>query len=75
MELKTKFGLRDTVYFMSENKVHKGDVMEISLNLKTTPEGNMENISYHVYDYSVSAFIKLNESVLYSSKEELLKSL
>ena len=50
MELNTKFGLRDTVYFMFENKVHKGDVMEISLNLKATPEGNMQNISYHVYD-------------------------
>lgn len=75
MELKTKFGLRDTVYFMFENKVHKGDVMEISLSLKATPEGNMEIIYYHVYDYSVSAFVKLHESVLFPSKEKLLETL
>ena len=75
MELKTKFGLRDTVWFMSDNKVHHGDVLGIFLKLNATPDGNIENITYNVYDYSVSAWVGLHENAVYSSKEELLKSL
>lgn len=75
MEVKTKFGLWSTVWFMSNNKVHYGDIMEIKINISATPEGTMKCVSYMIHDFTTSELVKVYESALFPSKEELLESL
>ena len=34
MEIKTKFNLGDTVYYIEDNKIHQGKVVRIDTNIK-----------------------------------------
>jgi hypothetical protein len=78
MDIKTKYNVKDKVFFTQLSKIVEAEVFAIII-----PEIQNENveIEYHITDkekrYLVSGGSNRNwkEKWLYSSKEELIKSL
>lgn len=72
MEIKTKFNLRQKVYFMWGNKVQSLQIDSISVKAIALGGGEEEiEISYKLNGLTNS----FGESDLFATKEELLKSL
>lgn len=82
MEINTKFNLGDSCFFMNKNKVINGNVTKIStstmINNASSRDLNWKPLKQVIlYDiiWSDSFHITLEESYLYISKEELIKTL
>jgi hypothetical protein len=85
MEIKTKFNLDDKVFFIHQNKVKFGYVNKIftsvSLKGKGVSFGYILNEDYVIADYFGdtnyigSEIGKFKAEILFSTKEELIKSL
>lgn len=72
MEIKTKFNLRQKVYFMWGNKVQSLQIDSISVKAIALGGGEEEiEISYKLCGLTDS----FDEKNLFATKEELLKSL
>lgn len=83
MEIKTKFNLGDTVYYIENNKIHQGKVVRIDttsvLNHYTYNGGSLEIGESYIETYKVSNSEKRKQSferyLLFATKEELLEDL
>ena len=72
MEIKTKFNLRQKVYFLQNNKVRYQQIDFILIRAYALDRGEM-NIEIH---YQLNGIDDLfDEENLFATKEELLKSL
>lgn len=72
MEIKTKFNLRQKVYFMWDNKVQSLQIDSISVKAIALGGGEEEiEISYKLCGLTDS----FDEKNMFATKEELLKSL
>ena len=80
MDIKTKYDIGQSVFYMSENRVRKGIIKRINIecqdevNLVISPMGKSVSVFYcvetpHFIDFSVA------EYKLFPTKEDLLKSL
>lgn len=83
MEIKTKFNLGDTVYYIENNKIHQGKVVGIDttsvLNHYTYKGGSLEIGESYIETYKVSNSEKRKQSferyLLFATQEELLEDL
>lgn len=83
MEIKTKFNLGDTVYYIEDNKIHQGKVVRIDttsvLNHYTYNGGSLEIGESYIETYKVSNSEKRKQSferyLLFATQEELLEDL
>ena len=79
MTINTKYSIWDNVWYMADNKVHKGKIIKINNTIKyavSTKRGWYMETTYNLLDYfSFKLKQEFHESELYPSKEELLKSL
>ena len=83
MEIKTKFNLGDTVYYIENNKIHQGKVVRIDttsvLNHYTYNGGSLEIGESYIETYKVSNSEKRKQSferyLLLATQEELLEDL
>lgn len=71
MDIKTKYGLGQRVFFMDNNKVQDGPITRIHIEVGYTTKDIKVKISYNIF--SITKFYK--EEELFLTKEELLKSL
>ena len=57
MEIKTKFNLGDTVYYIEDNKIHQGKVVRIDttsvLNQRTYNDGSVGTSESYIETYKV----------------------
>ena len=57
MDIKTKFNLGDTVYYIENNKIHQGKVVRIDttsvLNQYTYNDGSVETSQSYIETYKV----------------------
>ena len=83
MEIKTKFNLGDTIYYIENNKIHQGKVVRIDttsvLNHYTYNGGSLEIGESYIETYKVSNSEKRKQSferyLLFATQEELLEDL
>ena len=83
MEIKTKFNLGDTVYYIENNKIHQGKVVRIDttsvLNHYTYNGSSLEIGESYIETYKVSNSEKRKQSferyLLFATQEELLEDL
>lgn len=83
MEIKTKFKLGDTVYYIENNKIHQGKVVRIdttsALNQRTYNDGSVGTSQSYIETYKVSNSEKRKQSferyLLFATQEELLEDL
>ena len=83
MEIKTKFNLGDTVYYIENHKIHQGKVVRIDttsvLNHYTYNGGSLEIGESYIETYKVSNSEKRKQSferyLLFATQEELLEDL
>ena len=73
MTIKTRYHTLDRVYFMHDNKVQSGQIDYVYTRSFWGGKEFVTEVSYEINGYSKVG--KLNESDLFSTKEELLKSL
>lgn len=71
MEIKTKYNIGDWVWFMHENSVHQGVIKKITIHI----ENDKINTFYTLIDQNNSLELQLGTPYLFTTKEELLKSL
>lgn len=70
--VETKYSLGNKVWFISKNKVVGKIVTQVNVKVKPSVTDACDIIISYMLDYSSD---KINEDLLFSSKEELLKSL
>lgn len=71
MKLETKYDIGQEVWFMKENKIRSCGVYGLKVNREYTgSKGYTNTISYCLNSHGI-----YDEELLFSSKEELLKSL
>lgn len=75
MEIKTKFNVCDSVYFLFENKIHSNTIERIVITVNAfggpTNKGNI--IIFYYFPNSNSFYRR--ESDVFASREDLLQSL
>ena len=72
MDIKTKYGLGQSVFFMKDNKVETSAIKQISIDVWYNKYKEIR-MSIHYYLFSADQFYE--EDNLFLTKEELLKSL
>lgn len=70
MEIKCKYKLNTEVWFMHNNKAINGNIVKVT----ATVESENSQIRYKV-KIGIGKYKNLGEAALFSSKENLLKSL
>ena len=83
MEIKTKFNLRDFVFYIDNGEIKQGIVEKIERVAVSDPYVYKETVKYcevHYTTYKVSAVgfrkkLKLYESQIFATQEELLEHL
>ena len=79
MEIKTKYNICDTVFFIEKGKIRKDVIDQISITYSTIQRVMCENVEWdRMLKLTISYYINqewYDEDVLYPSKEELLNSL
>ena len=71
MDIKTKYDIGQSVFYMDNNKVKEGTIDRIHIDAQYNATDNKVKISYRLF--TTAKFYGDNE--LYPTKEELLKSL
>ena len=66
MEVSSKFNIGDKVYFIADNKVQKSDITGVSISVN----GGETKVEYTLHFDST-----IDESLVFATKEELIKSL
>ena len=78
MKIETKYNIGDEVFFLQENAIHQGYIRKIVVCV-TSSEGCVNQNEYYdiyCYDRVLSKTYKdVKKSLIYKTKEELLKSL
>ena len=79
MEIKTKYNICNTVFFIEKGKIRKDVIDSISITYSTIQRVMYENVEWdRMLKLTISYYINqewYDEDVLYPSKEELLNSL
>lgn len=79
MEIKTKYNICNTVFFIEKGKIRKDVIDQISITYSTIQRVIYENVEWdRKLKLTISYYINqewYDENVLYPSKEELLNSL
>ena len=83
MEIKTKFNLRDFVFYIDNGKIQQGQIVKIVKVAVSEPYVYKETVKYgevHYTTYKVSAVgfhkkLKLYEAQIFATEEELLATL
>ena len=79
MEIKTKYNICNTVFFIEKGKIRKDVIDQISITYSTIQRVMYENVEWdRMLKLTISYYINqewYDEDVLYPSKEELLNSL
>lgn len=70
MTIQTKFNLNDVVYFLVNNKVCSAPITSINIHISKFEK---RRITYTVYHKDLTA--SLHENSVFSTKDELIKSL
>lgn len=71
MTIETKYNIGDEVWFMNENRPHKGIVVKLDVDIARRGDWYIEHYKVEVNGFE---YCQVGES-LYHSKEELLNSL
>jgi hypothetical protein len=78
MIIETKYNVGDKVFFLQENAIHRGYIRQVTVNV-TCSEGCVNQNEYYnidCYDRAIfNTYKNVAKSLIYKSKEELLKSL
>ena len=72
MDIKTKYDLGQSVFFMKDNKVATSSIKQISIDVWYN-KNNEIRMRIHYYLFSVDQFYE--EDNLFLTKEELIESL
>ena len=74
MELKTKFNVGDTVYFLNDNTLYKGDVNDIIINVRSviTEFYNVKFVNREDYE---ECTIDIGADSLFESAKEVVDNL
>lgn len=74
MELKTKFNVGDTVYFLNDNTLYKGDVNDIIINVSSviTEFYNVKFVNREDYE---ECTIDIGADSLFESAKEVVDDL
>ena len=74
MELKTKFNVGDTVYFLNDNTLYKGDVNDIIINVSSviTEFYNVKFVNREDYE---ECTIDIGADSLFESAKEVVDNL
>lgn len=76
MKIETKYDIGQEVWFLSEGESYKGIVKSISISAMEWKDGISVDFNYLITQEKNSPFsLYRDENSLFSSKEELLKSL
>lgn len=78
MGFETKYSIGNKVFFIQENAVHQGIIKRISVYLSSNDYSMQQNEYYDIdsYDKAIyKTYRDVDKSLIYKSKEELLKSL
>ena len=84
MEIKTKFNLGDTVYYIENNKIHQGKVVRVEtmsiLNERTYNDGSVGTSQSYIETYKVLSNTynrkkSFERYLLFAPQEELLEDL
>lgn len=78
MEIKTKYNIGDKVFFIQENAVHQGFIKEIAVYVSNDGYSDIQREYYDIKSYEKAIdkeYKKVNQSLIYKTKEEFLKSL
>lgn len=78
MDIKTKFNLLDSVYYMSDNKIRKGNIYAIYYKKSYKTKGSKDTVVEITYGVSESVYEdykSINEDMIFSTKEELFNSI
>lgn len=83
MEIKTKFNLRDFVFYIDNGEIQQGQIEKIVKVAVSVPSVYKETVKYcevHYTTYKVSAVgfrkkLKLYEAQIFATQEELLEHL
>ena len=78
MEIKTKYNIGDKVFFIQENAVHQGFIKEIAVYVSNDGYSDIQREYYDIKSYEKAIdkeYKKVNQSLIYKTKEELLNSL
>lgn len=81
MEIKTKYSIGDEVYFIHNNKITHNKISNIDIYIKLSRDKKEILLIEYTIDLELSTgrlgdnYTTRLESALYSSKEELIKSL
>ena len=84
MEIKTKFNLGDTVYYIENNKIHQGKVVRVEtmsiLNERTYNDGSVGTSHSYIETYKVLSNTynrkkSFERYLLFATQEELLEDL
>ena len=76
MKIETKYSIGQEVWFMENNKPRTMKVWDIVIEIKTKFDGQYEYGSYvRIYYHDFGNHVKIVESELFPTKEELLKNL
>ena len=73
MKIETRFHTLDRVYFIHDDKVHSGQIDYVYTRSFWGGKSFVTEVSYEINGYSKAG--RLNESDLFPTKDELLKSL
>jgi len=74
MEFKTKYNIGDTVFYMEDNCVKSNKIEIITIRQYKDSQVNDHNSQSYI-EYCGIGHFTLKEHNLYTSKEELIKSL
>ena len=75
MDIKTKYNIGDSVFFMNDNRVWQGEIESFDIGFSQRSSGEKYiTISYCVKTMFFTDF-SVAEYKLFSTKEDLLKSL
>lgn len=78
MGIETKYNIGDKVFFIQENAVHQGFIKEIAVYVSNDGYSDVQREYYDIKSYEKAIdkeYKKVNQSLIYKTKEELLKSL
>ena len=71
MDIKTKYDIRQSVFYMDNNKVKEGKIDRIHIDAQYNAKDNKVKISYRLF--TTAKYYEDDE--IFPTKEELLKSL
>ena len=78
MGIKTKYNIGDKVFFIQENAVHQGFIKEIAVYVSNDGYSDIQREYYDIKSYEKAIdkeYKKVQQPLIYKTKEELLNSL